>query len=158
MISAIKSINPTKFWKNIKNEVSAPISNPNIHIHTLNALDRLANRFDSERGGYHSVICGLFAYPATDNETTCKKILQKITHHRTEYEFDTAHEFFVIPSAPIIALTNPMPPFEGLKRLEEGIQRRVRDNLEKSKFTRKINGHKPRRRPTPASQHLLVKL
>ncbi|KNZ72705.1 hypothetical protein J132_02139 [Termitomyces sp. J132] len=140
MISAIKSINPTKFWKNIKNEVSAPISNPNIHIDSLNALDRLANRFGSQREGYHSLICGLFAYPATDNETTCKKILQKITQHETEYEFDTAHEFFVIPSAPIIALTNPMPPFEGLKRLEEGIQRRVRDNLEKSKFTRKING------------------
>ncbi|KAG6894866.1 hypothetical protein C0993_010575, partial [Termitomyces sp. T159_Od127] len=97
----------------------------------------LQNRYRPDQRGYHSTICGLFAYPATDNETTCNRILEKLT--KGEVEFDAAHEFFVIPTAPIIQLTHPMPPFGGLKRMEDAmVQKRMLDRLHKIEFTDKV--------------------
>ncbi|KAG6894900.1 hypothetical protein C0992_004047 [Termitomyces sp. T32_za158] len=126
--SAVKSVNPSKFWTNINGKAFAPKSYPNLHTDTLNALDELENRYCPDRKGYHSIISGIFAYPATDNEATCKRILEKLTNGKVE--FNTAHEFFVIPTAPIMELTDSMSPSQGLKRMENAmIQRRALDKL-----------------------------
>ncbi|KAG6885547.1 hypothetical protein C0992_005081 [Termitomyces sp. T32_za158] len=159
MKRAVKSVNPSKFWTNnsqINGKASAPKSHPNLHTDTLNALDKLENRYRPNRGGYHSMIGGLFAYPATDNEATCNRILEKLT--KGEIEFNAAHEFFMIPTAPIIQLTDSMPPFGGLKRMEDAmIQRRVLEKLHKLEFTNKVKGRKRRGASPPVSGDSLVK-
>lgn len=72
----------------------------------------------------------------------CDKILAKLGSG--EVKFNSTHEFFMIPTDPIIQVTNAMKPGNALARMEEIIKKRKSDKMKKSGFKNKVNGHKPR--------------
>ncbi|KAG6818443.1 hypothetical protein H0H93_004890 [Arthromyces matolae] len=119
--SAIDSVSPKRFWKNKKDEAYAPILHSDIHERTLKALDKLPGRFRSGDKGYHSLISGIFAFPAVEpgssNNDLCEQILQRISTR--EVQIDKNHEFFVMPSKGLKTATAELKPLCALEEIEK---------------------------------------
>ncbi|KAG6815937.1 hypothetical protein H0H87_010069 [Tephrocybe sp. NHM501043] len=122
--SAINSVSPSWFWRNKNGSPYAPRAHEDLPGRTLTALDRLPDRFSKDVRGYHSVLRGLFVYPAISKGTATNSILGKLNpHHITA---DAVHEFFVIPLETLENLTNDMEPRRALQRIAGGSQNKNR--------------------------------
>ncbi|KAG6811762.1 hypothetical protein H0H93_014261, partial [Arthromyces matolae] len=119
--SAIDSVSPKRFWKNKKEKAYAPIVRSDLPERTLKALDNLPGRFRSGDKGYHSLISGIFAFPAVEpgssNNDLCEKILRRISERVVK--IDKSHEFFVMPSKGLKTATAELNPPCALEEIEK---------------------------------------
>ncbi|KAG6883697.1 hypothetical protein C0993_004557, partial [Termitomyces sp. T159_Od127] len=129
---AISSVTPAHFWtENTQKgrKPFAPDAFPDLTSNTINALDGLCKRFNRNEQGYHSLIRGVFFFPATPNPAVCDKVLLRLKKPVKDLAFDrdSVHEFFVLPSSTVKKTTQIYPPRSALQQLESATARRLHE-------------------------------
>ncbi|KAG6872713.1 hypothetical protein C0995_007280 [Termitomyces sp. Mi166 len=129
---AVSSVTPAHFWMENTKKGPKPFAQdmfPDLIPDTIGALDGLCKRFNSSRRGYHSLIRGIFFFPATPNSDTCEKVLLHVekAHEKRGKGSDLIHEFFVLPSDVVKRITQGYTPSNGLQQIEDGVARRLHE-------------------------------